>query len=650
MSRNGVANLPVSGQARLILQDPLAFDQATLPNLRSSLELTAQQSANMEREKARELWESLNLTPEVAQEKQSERKRLLARSESLAVETAAAKAQALELQALLAKERDQRFHHPLVYAGVAGLLGMGALWMLERRKRLKLQHQQLSTFAEQTPSLQDDAPISRDPGHIYALEDSPDLAADYATDLTGLPIGQAAQGGNTNMALGMDSADLPADEVFAKSQVFSSSRVDGEMKSLPGRNSAEVQDQSQPLTPSWAQTPSPAESNREDFLHRSDDVFLDPRDQYQSRGFISASKSALSRIFKRKPKNDALHTSHSLRHSTQSASTSFVNSANASTHILDYAEDESTQIQFDEEAQLAFEQELMAQNIQSVSGQNYDPDQANIELLSHTRIVAHNGESVMEHLLELRTAVNGLVALGRPEGALSLLREHIEADASTCAWTYLEYMHLCEKMSLRDDFESMRKKYRLEFNRMAPYWHEPNANVLGLDGYARATHELCAAWALGPEQAQRTLSAWLVGPQIGRKIVQLTAYHDLFDLYEMLEFVEHEHQLDVMKRDHAADKSYSRVAGAQEQVPTLSAQDIVSNNELNDDESDFVPTVSLLDLDYEFSSDVTLEQRDVEQSEKAVTVVKPGSFSVDFNVAGTQMGSLGSVPAELSKK
>jgi hypothetical protein len=63
-----------------------------------------------------------------------------------------------------------------------------------------------------------------------------------------------------------------------------------------------------------------------------------------------------------------------------------------------------------------------------------------------------------------------------------------------------------------------------------------------------------------------------------------------------------------------------------------------------------VPTVSLLDLDYEFSSDVTLEEREVAQSEKAVTIVKTGNFSVDFNVAGTQMGSLPSLPATLDKK
>jgi hypothetical protein len=67
-------------------------------------------------------------------------------------------------------------------------------------------------------------------------------------------------------------------------------------------------------------------------------------------------------------------------------------------------------------------------------------------------------------------------------------------------------------------------------------------------------------------------------------------------------------------------------------------------------EQEFVPTVSFLDLDYEFSSDVTLEESEVQQSEKAVTTVKTGNFSVDFNVAGTQLGALPSVPAELASR
>jgi hypothetical protein len=316
-----------------------------------------------------------------------------------------------------------------------------------------------------------------------------------------------------------------------------------------------------------------------------------------------------------------------------------------STLTLSGHEHESTQILLEEEAQLAFERELQSEQILSGRVAGYDPDQANIELLSQTRIMPHRGESSMEHLLELRTAVNGLTILGRPEGAARLLEEHIAADPGTCAWAYLQYMHLCEQLELRDDFESMRKQYRQQFNRMAPYWHEPNANVLGLDGYARAANELCTAWSQGSQQAHQILASWLAGPLLARKLVQLPAYQDLFDLYEILELIQLDEQ--AASISPPAIESHQAADDAESSGHSL---DVFETDDEHAAQQDFVPTVSLLDLDYEFSSDVTLQEREVQEAEKAVTTVKTGNFSVDFNVAGTQMGDLTSRPAELSKK
>ena len=327
---------------------------------------------------------------------------------------------------------------------------------------------------------------------------------------------------------------------------------------------------------------------------------------------------------------------------TEISSESHHSTAQASAFLNGHLDD-ATQLLYDEEAQEAFEQELLAQKLSAGLHAGYDPHRDNVQLLAQTRITPLQGETAMEHLLELRTAVSGLCALGRPQAAVKLLEEHIAADPSTCAWAYLEHMHVCEQIGLRDDFEIMRKSYRQQFNRMAPYWHEPNSNVLGLDGYARAASELCAAWAQGFAHAHSTLASWLAGPLLGRKLMQLPAYHDLFDLYEMLEFLDLQSDAAPGNRKPSGPSiALAQNDGLLGTLFPVSQEDTI--------EQEFVPTVSLLDLDYEFSSDVTLQEKEVQQSEKAVTIVKTGNFSVDFNVAGTQMGALSSVPADLAKK
>jgi hypothetical protein len=265
----------------------------------------------------------------------------------------------------------------------------------------------------------------------------------------------------------------------------------------------------------------------------------------------------------------------------------------------------------------------------------YNPDQANIELLTQIRTSPLQGEDAMEHLLELRMAVLGLVALGKPQEALRMLEEHVAATPETSTWAYIEYMQICEKTAQREQFEAMRTRYRLQFGRLAPYWQEPNAHVLGLDGYARASAELATAWGKGTASGRALITAWLIGPVGSRKMLQLPAYHDLFDLYEMADF-----------HGHAADAAPPTSGIATEHQP-MSARLLQADVPVVDiAHDDFVPTVSLLDLDYEFSTEVTLEARDVQQAERSTVIVKPGNFSVDFNVAGTQMGSL-SMPGAL---
>jgi hypothetical protein len=577
-------------QARLILQDPSAFEQATQPALRSSMELVSEPTALMEREKAREMWENLSLEPEVAQERQAERKRLLTRADQLARDAAAAKARSAALEAELARAKEDRLNHPVVYAGAAGLLALGALWFLERRKRLKLQDKELDVWAQYSsvPAVnekearphQETGPHLKDVSSVFSLEEPSDFGQE----------------------------DNRASQAKAQTQVLEAK-------------------------PEWVQSPAEKKSSATPSpVHEAQEATA------AEPSFLKKTKQSLGKLWTRPTDRHALNSSG---YSTQSRDALHTQSFDYSTVM--YSESvESTRFQHDQGVPAASSNHADPQLAPSSSQVIYSTEQDNIELLTSIRARRSAGESAMEHLLELRMAASGLSALGRPMAAIDLLQAHIDADPQTCAWAYLECMQLCEQMDERDIFESIRKRYRQQFNRMAPYWYEPNANVIGLDGYARATSELCTAWSQGYQHTREVLTSWLTGPQLGRKLVQLPAYHDLFDLYEMLEFLE------LGANAQAMAPSFQEPAKLEQNLGMpLDQSHFAQAGEVA---VEFVPTVSLLDLDYEFSSDVTLEEREVAQSEKAVTIVKPGNFSVDFNVAGTQLGGLFSMPAELDKK
>jgi hypothetical protein len=592
LGKPGTSTAPSS--ARLILQDPQAWDQATQPALRNSFELNMEAVPSVEREQARELWESLSLEPQEAQERLAERKRLLARSEALALESQSSKVEIAALKAQLAQERDNRWNHPLIYAGAAGIATLGALWWLERRKRLQLQDRELEAQASAVPWRNETQAIT-------------------ATEAVSKPTQEEVFAGWTH-----DASDVTS--------------------SLPPNS-----------VPPWAQAAAPEPSSRK--TGNTKTSALTPSDSsVAEKSFLGLSKRVLGNILRRKSSQD--HASQLDSYLPSQSNTQFpqhstieippilpssTSAVGGGSTVAGFGDGESTQWLDNEEAQWAFEQELLERQLQenlpeeTMALSEYDPDQANIELLTQTRVAPYDGESTMEHLLELRTATSGLCALGRPEGALSLLEEHIATTPDTCAWAYVEYMHICELLDQRDPFESMRKRYRLQYNRMAAYWHEPNGNVLGLDGYARAANELCIAWKQGYTPARHLITAWLTGTFIGRKLVQLPAYHDLFDLYEMLEYIDETHEL-------SSDSSNTQ------EDPLTQAKEQFSL-----EEQDFVPTVSLLDLDYEFSTEVTLEEHAEEHVARTVPTVKTGNFSVDFNVAGTQLGALPSMPGTLPR-
>lgn len=496
-------------QARLILQDPLAGVEAQMPALRLSRELGPASESGLDRDAAQQLWEALQLKPEEIIADRAKLREATAKAQAATKQAQSALAEVVQLQAKVQHLQDTRWQHPAVYGAGAALLGIGWLWLSERKKR------------------------------IAAQEHAALLLTDSISVLP-MPEGPSSQSEPVELQLPPSMRSTPAPNATAAI-------------SDPIAHSITPDDLEPYYAPQKAATP----------------VFETPTPWWKRR--------------KRKPTESAFSSgglnSAGYGHSTQTQ--------NADEHLDAY--EASTELE-----------DMHAPDVPA-----YDIELANVEMLSQTRLKPASSEDAMGHLLEIRMAVHALTVLGKPSAALKLLAQHIDEVPNTCAWAYMEYLDLSSILGQRDAFEAMRKRYRLQFNRLAPYWMEPNGSVQSLDSYDRPMAELCAVWP-SLERTKVLIATWLQGTLHSRRLFQRPAYHDLFDLYEMLEFLN-------------------------DQSPAA---------------QDFVPTVSLLDLDYEFAVEVKIQAQTNDDVLRAIPTVKTGDFDVDFNLAqgATEMGALIPVP------
>jgi hypothetical protein len=492
-------------QARLILQDPRAWDEAQAPVLRLSRELGPASESGLDRDTAQQTWEVLQLKPEELMAQRAQLREANGKAEAAAKQLMTTRAELVQVQAKLQHLQDTRWQHPAVYAAGATLVGVGWLWLAERKRRLEAQAH-TALLLRESHSVMDNP--QGPPSVFMDAQDTPLIAARREEQ----PVAAATPGLSVHKELPVyktPKAKAPAP--FEK-------------------------------TPSWWQR------------------------------------------LMRKPQTKAASSPGQALAATQSSA---------------QAVDQEVEVKL-------YDGSAEPDDVQTPLDDFYDPALANVELLSQTRIKPVSSEDAMGHLLEIRMAVVTLCALEQPLAAQELLLQHIDAVPNTCAWAYMEYLDLSAKLGLRDAFEIMRKRYRLQFNRLAPYWMEPNASVQRLESYERPLADLCAVWS-SQDRPKTLIATWLLGTLHSRRLFQLPAYHDLLDLYEMLEFYD-------------------------DQSP--SAQD-------------FVPTVSLLDLDYEFAIEVKLEAQSADDALRAIPTVKTGDFAVDFNLTQsvTQAGDLTAFPS-----
>lgn len=502
-------------QAKLILQDPRAWDQAQTPALKGSNEISPSSSGQLDAATAQQTWQAMQLTSDEVAEKLSQLS-----TANISNQKANQKIQALQVESTNLRQQVQQYEsqswqQPVLLATAALAVGLTWLWLRERRQRVRAQEDMLLLHDEDNSVLT----MPEGPSLNFA-EPEPEQEQPKTQDLINDPISESI---------------LPEDLLpYAKP--------------LPAASASPVPSFTKPST--------------------------------LAKPVALKESVPWWRLGKKKSESGLNSLGAYERTSTRSNG-----------HL--YAQ--STQIQpYDELAELDQLDELAQQN-------GYDHTSAQVELLAQTRIKPASSEDAMGHLLEVRMAVRALCALEKTEAATKLLMQHIEAVPNTCAWAYVEYLHQCSVMGRRDDFEAMRKRYRLQFNRLAPYWMEPNAAVQALDTYDRPMSELCAAWPT-QAQAKTLITTWLLGNLHSRRLFQLAAYHDLMDLYEMFEFYDG--------------------------LPII--------------DPEFVPTVSLLDLDYEFAVEVKLEAQSDQDALRAIPAVKTGDFAVDVNLTQypTQQSSL----------
>ncbi len=515
----------INSQARLILQDSRGWGEAQVPVLRLSKEINISSDPQLSSAQAKQVWESLQLKPEDSV-LQADRLKLAEAS----AESGANKNQKLQKENARLKEQilDQeatKWQHPAVYAAGVTLLGLGFLWLNERKKRIAAQEDLLEM-----------------PNNFSSVLDMP-------------------EGPSVNYS-----------ESIAKSWANS-------MPSLPPLEPTVTAEAKQPLIlPEPIYDPIAESISHEDLLPYQPARLPEP---LPALAPAQAQQTVVPwwKLLKRKaPASSALAiSSHD----------------GASSYLSTQTPAHNTEIQLYYDDRELHDMQAPEVDVVEVSGQgegSYDPALANVELLTQTRIKPASTDDAMGHLLEIRMAVQALCALEQAQAAQELLAKHITAVPNTCAWAYMEYLDLSAQLDQRDAFEAMRKRYRLQFNRLAPYWMEPNASVQTLDTYERPMVELSAAWG-SHDLAHTLISTWLLGTLHSRRLFQLPAYHDLLDLYEMLEFYDAE--------------------------PTA---------------PDWVSTVSLLDLDYEFAVEVKLEAVSDRDAVRVIPAVKTGGFAVDFNV------------------
>jgi hypothetical protein len=480
-----------------------------MPTLRLSRELGPTSESGLDRDAAQQIWETLQLKPEEIIAGRAQLREANSKALAATQQAQAARAETLQLQTKLQHLQDTRWQHPAVYGAGAALLGVGWLWLSERKKRIAAQEHA-----------------------ALLLTDSNSVLA--------MPEGPPSQYEAVELPFPPSPARAPAPTAPAISDPIAHNITPDDL--LPY------------TAPQKAAAP----------------VFETPAPWWKRR--------------KRKPTESSFPT----------------------TGLNSVASYHSTQIQNPDDDLYPYEGSTELEDMHAPDVPAYAIELANVEMLSQTRLKPASSEDAMGHLLEIRMAVRALTVLGEPLAALKLLLQHIDEVPNTCAWAYMEYLDLSSILGQRDAFEAMRKRYRLQFNRLAPYWMEPNGSVQSLDSYDRPMAELCAVWP-SHERTKVLIATWLQGTLHSRRLFQRPAYHDLFDLYEMLEFFD-------------------------DQSPAA---------------QDFVPTVSLLDLDYEFAVEVKIEPQSDDDVLRAIPTVKTGDFDVDFNLAqgATEMGALLPIPA-----
>ena len=521
----------LKSKARLTLQDPRDREEPQFPSLRLSKEISVNSESQLTSEQAKNIWQTMQLKSEDAI--------LQIEQLKLATENAALDGKKIknlqnenaQLKLQVIEQQTTRWQHPLVYGAGAAFLGLGYLWLSERKKKIVAQE------------------------HFLELPNS-------MSSVLGMPEGPLVN----------------FSESVAKSWQDS-------IPSLPDQQSTMVTD-----AKNSSSTPELISDPISDSILQADLLPYSPRRQPAAELELAESSSPWWKRLKRKNRQ------HGVDISAGNEATTAYPSTQTPIH--------NTEIQIYDDNGLQDMQAPDANTVQAIASNIHDPNIANVELLTETRIKPASTDDAMGHLLEIRMAVQALCALEQSPAAQELLEKHISAVPNTCAWAYMQYLDLSAQLGQRDAFEAMRKRYRLQFNRLAPYWMEPNAAVQTLDTYERPMVELNAAWA-SHDQARTLISTWLLGTLHSRRLFQLPAYHDLFDLYEMLEF-------------------YDVERGA----------------------PDWVPTVSLLDLDYEFAIEVKIEAQSEQDAVRVIPAVKTGDFAVDFNVTAnpTQPGALTAIP------
>lgn len=140
----------------------------------------------------------------------------------------------------------------------------------------------------------------------------------------------------------------------------------------------------------------------------------------------------------------------------------------------------------------------------------------------------------VEELFDIQQQAEFFVSLGQHEQAIELLRQHIQANASTSGIAYLDLLKIYHDLDRRSEYEQLREEFNQSFNaKVPPFDKYGQQQRRGLERYPSAVARIEALWK-SPRILSILQESIFRRPEAGdAECFDLEAYRELLLLFSI---------------------------------------------------------------------------------------------------------------------